>query len=1738
MDHPSEDVGIVKILPGDVMEKQLKGMEFVPLKDHMEKIIPSTDLTFYSGYDCTGYEDVPDLSPDNSESDDEPSGPGASPAKITKPVIGGAEASNLGIIVALEKGIAVMRINPIQGSSAVQAKLLATVPKHEGEVQRPVLLFPKEDAPPPSDKAVERFPENHSTKFSAILDNIPGTNYSGEQTKPVAKADIDDYVLCGDIYDFFSIPGLTAKLFKYKGKELGEKSDDNTEPAREKIKLDTKNVALLGQPLGVLFPWIETEEIKNLPIENLEFTYSEEEQDHVLPLGLYLSADLPLKGRLSWAGDALKKMFGDQQAPDRVYLSAHLGDERNWSQPPKIEKLVLKGYFDDMALKKWDFLEFKTMGVEVSAHHIAAEEGSEEEKEEKDEEDQGESEKTVGDGTKGDGEEERQEEKEKSWKFGFAFFGTLMITKILYADLPAEMNYRIARDYAAAEGGDDDAEEKDGGDEGKAGDEEGNEKEEPQEEAKEGTVAKAPQKELVSKPSSEDNGKNIWSIVVSADNWENFFGIENMTLTKAELKSSFEQGGFKESVGLELSADLELGDATLTVRGEISRDDSFLDAEVGDLTLEQIRKIQAQIAGQKMSDVDKKEAEKKAEGNELTFKKLHLNVSSKKILEKKKRDNSLTLDGEVTLNDHTSATALLKISNDGLLIEGGIEDFDIPDTSIKIQKAGLHVFIAFNSGEGKNKKSNNKQIKEEPEGENAEEKGGDEGEKEDEKEDVQQHSKFAILGVLEIEKISVSVGLYFTKNDEGKRDWIVFGRVSGIGLGGVWPELKNGFLDLELDNVAFIASSEDREEEGETEKGEGEKEEPEEGKSEAENGEEGEGEENEHEDKPANWDVIAQIRSYNYPIVKGVQLCATVRKFDAIEELNRNKPVDGLVLIVAFKAQGQLEVRVKMPETFKVRKMDNGGNLIFSEPVKADRDSQVHLHDYAWLGEFAVALLVHETGPGLELDATLTLDFDDQDLIRVKGSVIGDALGAEGSLIMKDNDTWVNPFKLNKSIVLSKLGVGAGFKYATVLINGPDRLEASGKVQIGNAFTGGMVMSLGLDKNQVFIVDIPKIDIFEIARLAGELTEIESLQHMEGGAGDLVFHDLKFYFSTGAMAFGKFYERGMQVKGNVNFFDKTGDFDGRFNDDGIAIKAGIDNFKIGNLEITSASGGKRATLDVEMTGETQKISIDGRIRYCDLELKMLIDADLQKRHLDADVTIHFTEVLAFELLAQAGVPEDNSLEGVVVHFEAELKVDVFSTIFEGMKEAIGAIGEAATQTIEKAQSDLQNQIDKRQGEVNKMKQELEALKLQSEKELIDRQKKLDAENKEFDKLAEELEKLTKAVKDAEREKGDHDDEVQKIKDKQDEVKREFEDKKREKTEEYNRRIQEQETNQAEWEKKKKELEDQKEAGWGDDLRKIGPTQELVDRLNAEVSDKYNWKEYCWKRYDETSGWNAFEKARYWVEFEAANVALEGVKASRDIQVGILQGLQDIFNSPELRGIENALDDASREIDKFGKALDELTKNGLAGYLEEISRDEKEELDRQIRVIEELEAKSKELESELKRARDELNNNNGRITEEQRTRQSNIEKLTEEIKLKPFEEAYRAKKEQCDKIVQQLKVLQKTLKDIQDGVLDAVRGAQHIIDMFRKGVPRVTRIFVKATNEVLVGDDALVFEVEVEWLDERQTIGVGWKPGVSPSDLYRSVAEKIVNEEHQKNYGLVGQLLSLPYETPHLLEYVQ
>ncbi|EXK36626.1 hypothetical protein FOMG_09799 [Fusarium oxysporum f. sp. melonis 26406] len=1477
-------------------------------------------------------------------------------------------------------GFADLPVQPIRASKGQPAQLVAKILDDETEKPpMPFLILPDERRGGSDIKSADSTAMNLYETWSFSLYS-PGKSTSGpipwaltalkaggaleekkdeeSEKEKLGRSKMDGFVLSGDIDDFWGIKGLTAKLYKYKGpekdvvdvpeetedeedknqddtdepsgkmvplstepdtKQSDDKDDkddkeedseehDKDEPAREKIKLDTESFSLKGQPLGTLFPSINDFNLKNLPVENLELTYSEEKKN-------FLSSPV-CDSNLAWAGDALKKLFGPTDPPKSIHLSAHLADTRDWSKRPKIENLVLQGFFPPLALKVWDLLNSRTLGIEITATKATKNKPSKEKPEGDKHEDGKPKGETDGDHDTGSGEnettklskfrateqspddgggenEEGEDDEEgsdnkakekKSWFFGFAFFGTVLVTKVPHVNVPLDMNYRIARDFVAAEEEDKKKNDKEGDEDDKAAEDEGggvaaNDKSiktmdaSPKDDDNKSGENDQKGKET-DKKEDESKHKRSWNLLIKPDKWENIYGIENVTMKDAELKASFEEGDFRSTVKLELSAELELGDGTLKVKGQISRDDNFLEAEVGDLTLTDIKKMHAQISGQtlpeketKKPEDEKKEDEKKtAGGNEITSKEMKLKLSSKKSREEKT----------------TSAVGSLTFASEGVTVQGGISDVKIPDTEIMIKKAGLEIFFGFKSKKneekpdeksGKDKKDSKPTGESKPEvlgkdqdGEVAEKslvKSSDKSsaktpsekkEKDHKTKKIKRGSRFGVLGVVEINKVAIKVGLYTEqKKDKEKREWLAFGAIENVRLREIWNDIpKDSFLNLELRNIALIASPHERKKKKKDDKKEdedgnekkkkkdGDKEKSDELKPKAITNEVSDGEiwinsldvlkvaeeekpdkdlkeeerdedkdkkeEDEDEDEeeeakePDNWDVLGTVDAYNYPVVKGLQLCATIPSFPQLEELNGKKKLEGLTLVLSITSNGKISATVYLPESFKLQ-----------------------LSDTAYLHSFGTTIAIKpSTGPELNIHATLTLTFKDSDPISVEGVIVGSFKGARGELEvwkMSDDSKWVNPFNLNKNMVFSQLGFGTGFTYATVLVTGPDEIALRGQVDIGK-FRAKLDMGLRVTSAEaVFQLEMHNLDAMEIIQLAGVLIDNQAMQQMKGAEDKLVFKDLKLYVSSGAEFLGRYYDRGIQVQGKMWCFGKKGEFDGRFDENGVVIKAGIDNFKVGGLEITSTREGvDRATMDIEMTKDRQKLFIDGRIRYYSLEISVFLDLDIQEQYLKVDIKIKLTESLLLSLKADVVVKNHNSLEGAEMSFEAILETDILGVILQGITNGIDALHKLADKAIENARSDLTTKLAQKKAALKAMKSELDKLEKKCTAEVLQKRDEIDKENELLRGLHDEFDKYAEAYREAKEAKERNEKKIEKQRNLRDEARRRLGTKKTEMKKKYDDEIKKEKAKRDAMEREKKRLIDSRDASWGDALR--------------------------------------------------------------------------------------------------------------------------------------------------------------------------------------------------------------------------------------------------------------------------------------------------------------------------------
>jgi hypothetical protein len=399
------------------------------------------------------------------------------------------------------------------------------------------------------------------------------------------------------------------------------------------------------------------------------------------------------------------------------------------------------------------------------------------------------------------------------------------------------------------------------------------------------------------------------------------------------------------------------------------------------------------------------------------------------------------------------------------------------------------------------------------------------------------------------------------------------------------------------------------------------------------------------------------------------------------------------------------------------------------------------------------------------------------------------------------------------------------------LPNPKSRFSLKGRVDIGDVY-GRFDVAIDVTKAAgVLQIEISKLDIGEIAQVASTLIKDNTLSAKLLGPpsstgatalkeGEIVFTDLKLYLSSGAKFMGKYYDRGIEVRGKVTFFDKEGDFDGTFTDDGVLIKGGLDAFEIGGLEVTSLqeyNGQKRATVDIEVTKTRQRVFVDGILRYQDVVLKVFVDVDVQERYLRADIEIKLAESLSFMLKADVEVGEQG-LEGLVWSFDGKLKAEIVKAIGDGIIEGITALELHAKNDIKDAEEGITNRLSVLHDGMDQMKGELDELRLESRKEVAMRRDEIEVQNTALSRAYDEIDTLESNYREVKSRKDSKDAEIEEQKRKLDQARAELGTKKREMRREYDLEIREQKDNQAHWKAERERLKQRKEASWGDDLR--------------------------------------------------------------------------------------------------------------------------------------------------------------------------------------------------------------------------------------------------------------------------------------------------------------------------------
>ncbi|KIL83899.1 hypothetical protein FAVG1_12876 [Fusarium avenaceum] len=363
---------------------------------------------------------------------------------------------------------------------------------------------------------------------------------------------------------------------------------------------------------------------------------------------------------------------------------------------------------------------------------------------------------------------------------------------------------------------------------------------------------------------------------------------------------------------------------------------------------------------------------------------------------------------------------------------------------------------------------------------------------------------------------------------------------------------------------------------------------------------------------------------------------------------------------------------------------------------------------------------------------------DKSDPIHVTGLIVGSLRGLNRQLYMKRGLKWINPFDLHKQLIDLNLGIGVGFDYATVLVEGPTNaplLQRPSQHRRISRWHGCRRRRNQSRSRPAYWIHLNKLDVTDMITTASELTNEKALEYATDGArGLVVFSDLKLHLSLGAKFMGEFYKRGDEVRGMLDFWGKEADSHAKFTEDGASIKGGFDALKCGGLEVTSLEeykGKKRATLDIDVSRTMQKVLIDGIIRLYDIEPQTYINADLQTCSFESNIIIKIAEIATFILnltseglfillislrdLESLGLKR-LKLEHTIANFEAYLKLSILNTIIDGILEALEALTKWASNEIDKTEDGVEKRLGQLRSELAKLERKLMRLRAESQRE--------------------------------------------------------------------------------------------------------------------------------------------------------------------------------------------------------------------------------------------------------------------------------------------------------------------------------------------------------------------------------------------------------------------------------------
>ncbi|KAF5529682.1 hypothetical protein FMEXI_13993 [Fusarium mexicanum] len=1311
--------------------------------------------------------------------------------------------------------------------------------------------------------------------------------FSEVGTSPVSR-----YTMKSDVYDLFGIPGLAGEL-------VSNQNSDPEQPIKETVKPDL--AGFTHGPIARLFPSISSDIIKKLPIENVQFVYSEALDEFHNAAGLSMTADITFTGPLRPINDLLKYVYSGNPKnipPSRLQVEARLGAERDWSSPIIFNNFAFRGSVDP---ELWigDMIMFRKVGVEVSVMSLSS-----------------------------------SATNKKDWKLGYELFGELDIHEIPGTTLYVTMRYRMRK----------------------------------------------------------VGSMYALRMNLTSNEWRSVFGIKNLNITDVECHTSVDIQKPSDSFTIGISATMKLGEADIFLAGQYSKFETYLEAEIGNMTWAEIVEAYTQITGNAVDNA--------ANDHDLKFENIYVMLSKA----------SFELKGKVSFNGQTSAGGCVKFDEDGLTIKGAIANFKIPDTEVLIEAAELDIFIGSQGSENLSERA----------------------------------SKFSIKGEVEFQGIRIAAGL--DTNTDGSPDsrrWILYGSYEGnlrLSQLEAAKELKNSpGLDIALKSVAVIASN-----------------------------------------RKGIW--VNPLTKISYSLSDGLSLFALIDPLPAVNSLANNKNVDGLMLVASVNAK-QFSVAIELPQSLSIK-----------------------MGDIAEIERLALGLRV-SSNPSLTLGCDIKINMNEQPPLILHANLAALLDRAEGQIYLDHGAPWKNPFGVSEKIVVEKLGGRIAFAYSTVFISGPSELGFTGAAKCGD-FTGQATMIVSNNPaRQVLKVDISNLNVAQLIRLAGDLADLDTLRNIS--CGDfLIFNQASMYFSTGIDdTFGESFPAGISAAGDVTVFGKRAIFKASLGSGGFELLGEVDPFKIGPLEVHSASGNPRAKLEIAMTSGKQLVEIDGVVVIGGedgLQIGTLIKACVSPVMFDVWVFVRFSDQIKFDLQARAqNVSNFKELSEANVTFSLTLDVHLLELFCDEILKFLDELKNLATASTEALEWGLQKRLNDVSREVNVKKQKLDALeaKIWAERESRDRQR-IESEKK-MEEAQRELDKLQRAHSETiwEKEKAE-----QAIVDHLEQAKLDLAAAEQLKRLEWQSQLQSAQRNQERYSNEKSQLEGDKSLKYGDIMDTIASWKRVLGSVKLsldEALENSNMK----RKALPGMGW--FERTAESAKIWALDFGITALKNRlREIEDSINRA-ETQLKSPAFRNIEFKIDMKVADYNKASNMLSSLLEQGVDAFVKAALEDEEAKVESRQRELNALLDDNSKYMTAIHEAKARLDARQPDLDRFIAEEDDKIHRAKESMAISELQEQLKSVKEDQERKQREREVIMAGASMIRERIDIGSDTARELVKGIKEVSLRVKGVSIIADGKELVQGGPMTFKVMVEYEGKIVTLEEKWAPLQKPALLYRDIMNSLL-----------------------------